>query len=264
MDNLPIWLILLLSTALVYLSVETGYRIGAAALRGNREEKESSVSAIVGSVLGLTAFVLAFTFGIVYQRYDDKKDLVREEATAIWTAFQRSDFLPAPDAAAAKRMLRGYTELHAGLPRAIEQDRGRKSRNVMRVLAQTEALEHRLWRAAVKDAGVAVNSDALTSYAEALNEVAALEEMRIAAGIETRMHGAIWLTLYILTFGGMLALGYQTGISGSPRSKTAPILACCFGLVLSLIAALDRPDIILVSQQPLLDVLERMRADTLH
>ena len=264
MDSLSIWVILLLTTALVYLSVEVGYRMGASALQSNRNEKESSVSATVGSVLGLTAFVLAFTFGIVYQRYDEKKDLVREEATAIWTAFQRSDFLPEPDAAEAKQLLRRYAELHIGLPAAIEQDDGGKSRHVLQLLKQAQAIELRLWRTAVANAGTAINSDALTSYAEALNEVAVFEEMRIAAGLETRMHGAIWITLFILTFSGMLALGYQTGISGSHRSKASPILACSFGLVLTLIAALDRPDTILVSQQPLFDVLQQMGADTLQ
>lgn len=264
MDTLPIWAILLLTTLLVYLSVEAGYRMGSAALRSNRDEKESSVSATVGSVLGLTAFVLAFTFGIVYQRYDDKKDLVREESTVIWTAFQRSDFLPDNDAATAKRMLRLYTKLHADLPLAIERDAGKKSRHVRKVLDQTEDIERRLWAAAVSNARTSANADAMSLYAEALNEMAALEEMRIASGIETRMHGAIWLTLFVLTFSGMLALGYQTGIAGSHRSKASPILACSFGIVLTLIAALDRPDAILVSQQPLFDILEQMGTDALQ
>ena len=264
MDSLPIWAILLLTTLLVYLSVETGYRMGSSALRSNRDEKESSVSATVGSVLGLTAFVLAFTFGIVYQRYDDKKDLVREEATVIWTVFQRSDFLPASDAIAAKSMLRLYTKLHADLPLAIERDGGRKANNVSKVLVQTEGIEQRLWAMAVSNASASPNAEAVLLYAEALNEMAVLEEFRIASGIETRMHGAIWLTLFALTFSGMLALGYQTGVSGSHRSKASPILACSFGIVLTLIAALDRPDAILVSQQPLFDVLEQMGADALQ
>lgn len=262
MDSLSIWAILLLTTALVYLSVEAGYRMGASALQGNRNEKESSVSATVGSVLGLTAFVLAFTFGIVYQRYDEKKDLVREEATTIWTVHQRADFLPEQDARNAKAMLLKYTELHTLLPAAIGKDQGKKGRNVAGLLERTEAIERKLWAIAVKNAQSA--PDMVSMFADSLNEMAVLEEMRIAASIETRINGAIWLTLFILTFSGMWALGYQTGVSGSHRSKAIPIVACSFGLVLTLISALDRPDTVRVPQQPLFDVIRQMGADNLQ
>ena len=264
MDMLPLWLILLLTTALVFLSLEAGFRLGAAALRDARHEQEGPVTATVGSVLGLTAFVLAFTFGIVYQRYDEKKNLVREEATALWTAYQRTDFLPAPDAVAAKQALRRYTGLHAGLPAAIVRDNNRSAGNVARVLAEAEAIEQRLWQAAVTASRNPRNSDAMASYAEALNAVAVLEETRIAALLETRVHASIWATLLLLTFCGMLALGYQTGISGSRRSRLGPVMAGAFGILLTLIAALDRPVAIGVSQQPLLDVLARMEADALQ
>lgn len=264
MDSLSIWVILLLTTALVYLSVEVGYRMGASALQSNRNEKESSVSATVGSVLGLTAFVLAFTFGIVYQRYDEKKDLVREEATAIWTVHQRADFLPGQDTLEVKAMLLKYARLHTVLPAAIGRDHGKKGRNVEQILSQTEAIEKKLWAIAVKNSKSTSTLDMISMFADSLNDMAVLEEMRIAASIETRINGAIWLTLFILTFSGMVALGYQTGVSGSHRSKASPILACSFGLVLTLISALDRPDTIGVPQQPLFDVMRQMGTDTLQ
>ena len=42
------------------------------------------------------AFILAFTFGIVADRYDARRALVREQAAVIRTAYLRSDFLPEP------------------------------------------------------------------------------------------------------------------------------------------------------------------------
>ena len=39
----------------------------------SQDEKESPVSAIAGSILGLAAFMLAFTFGIVWERHDLKR-----------------------------------------------------------------------------------------------------------------------------------------------------------------------------------------------
>ena len=79
------------------LALEAGYRLGRAMHRRLEEEKESPVSAIANAILGLAAFMMAFTFGIVWDRHDAKRTLVREEAIAIRTAWLRSDFLPETD-----------------------------------------------------------------------------------------------------------------------------------------------------------------------
>ena len=44
---------------LVMISIEAGYRLGQAAHRRSKAEKESPASAIEGSVLALLAFILA-------------------------------------------------------------------------------------------------------------------------------------------------------------------------------------------------------------
>jgi hypothetical protein len=60
----------------------------------------------------------------------------------------------------------------------------------------------------------------------------------------------------------MLAVGYQTGIAGSRRSWSMPILAFSFSLVIALISSLDRPysDLIKVSQFPLENVRTAIHA----
>ncbi len=256
MDFLPIWVALVVSILLVQLCIEIGYRFGRATNQHSESEQESSVSALVGSVLGLTAFVLAFTFGIVYERYDDKKNLVRDEANAIWTAYQRADFLPEAARIEAKKDMRRYLDLHLSIPFAKEQSQQAAMKNVLAVLRETKEIQAKLWSNGIKQVRNSpdLNSDIGALYLEALNAMTNIQELRVAAGIETRVHSSIWLTLYTLTFGGMLALGYQTGITGSHRSKASPILACSFGILLTLIAALDRPGVILVTQQPLIDI----------
>ena len=44
-------------------------------------------------MLGLLAFILAFTFGAATSRFDDKKQLLLDEVNAIGTTFLRTDFL---------------------------------------------------------------------------------------------------------------------------------------------------------------------------
>ena len=72
-DALPIWLLFLLTAGLVVFTVEMGFLLGKIVRRRSAEERESPVSAIAGTILGLPAFMLAFTFSIASDRYDTKR-----------------------------------------------------------------------------------------------------------------------------------------------------------------------------------------------
>src|SRR5215470_1730227 len=109
-DALPIWLLFLVSAALVVLAVEVGFSLGKIVRRRSSEERESPVSAIAGAILGLLAFMLAFTFSIASDRYDTKKSLVREEANVLRAVWQRSDFLQEPAREKTKALLRDYLD----------------------------------------------------------------------------------------------------------------------------------------------------------
>jgi hypothetical protein len=76
------------------------------------------------------------------------------------------------------------------------------------------------------------------------------------------MPAGIWWALYALVLLAMLAVGYQTAIAESRRSWIMLMLALSFSLVITLIAALDRPEggYLPVSQQPLKDVRALMSA----
>src|SRR5215204_3406329 len=118
MDDIPLWLLFVATILLVVATIEVGYLLGKTAHRKSEDEKESPVSAIAGSVLALLAFVLAFTFGIVSNRYDARRELVRDQAVAIRTAYSRSDFLPEPSRNQAKGLFNDYIALivEAGKP----------------------------------------------------------------------------------------------------------------------------------------------------
>ena len=86
LDALSIPFFFLGTIAIVLGSIELGYWLGSRAHR-LADEKESPVSGVSGAILGLTAFMLAFTFGIVAERFDARKALVRADANAISTAY---------------------------------------------------------------------------------------------------------------------------------------------------------------------------------
>ncbi|MGB8223611.1 MAG: DUF4239 domain-containing protein [Polyangiales bacterium] len=242
--------ILVATLILVLLSIEAGYRLGQGARRRTDDEKESPVSAMSSTVLGLLAFILAFTFGIVSARFDTRKELVREEANALRTAYSRSAFLPEPDRAVAATLLRNYVDdrLLATRPGSLDK--------VPALMLAADHVQRQLWDMAVANARKDMNSDVAALYIEALNDVTNLHWMRVAIGLQMRIPTAMWLILYALVVLSMIGVGYQTAIASSKRTWVALILALSFSLVMALIAELDRPQsgMITVTQQPLEDL----------
>jgi ribosomal protein L22 len=202
--------------------------------------------------------MLAFTFGLVANRFDDRKSLVREEANAIRTAWERSDFLPEPDRAETKRLFLEYVNRMLDSIQAIQA--GTKSLTDMeQFVKKSKVTQEKLWNMAVANARKDMNSDVAALYIESLNEMTSVQANRVMIGLRHRVPPPIWIVLYTLTFCGMASVGYQTGIAGSRRSSARPFLALSFSVVVTLIAALDRPDSFLqVSQQPHLDLRDAM------
>ena len=238
---------------LVLVSIEEGYRLGRIARRRSRQEKESPVSAIEGSVLALLAFILAFTFGIASNRFDARKALVLAEANAIRTAWQRSDFLPEPDRAETRTLLRSYLAARASAFQSADEER------VQHVVEEAELIQARLWSLAVAHAYRDLNSDVASLYVASLNAMFEVHASRVAVGLQMRIPAGIWITLGLLTLLGMSMVGYQAGVAESKRTLAMPILAVAFASVVALISSLDHPvggfTLTRVSQQPMLDLL---------
>src|SRR5262245_3110115 len=256
-DTVPILALFVLAVLVVMTSIEGGYRLGRIFHRRSKQEKESPVSAVAGAVLALVAFMLAFTFGIAANRFDARKELVREEANKIRIAWQRSDFLPEPDRDQAKSLIREYL---ADRVVAVQSD---ESERIQDVVSRAEQILGRLWDGAVANAGKDMNSNVATLYIEALNDLSAVHASRVAVGLQMRIPNGIWLTLAVLTILGMIAVGYEVGIAGSKRTLVMPLLAVAFASVITIIGSLDRPvgGFTGVSQRPLTDLLTSIERD---
>jgi hypothetical protein len=257
-DAIPMWGVFVAAILVVMGALEIGQRLGHVVRARSDHEKESAVSTIAAAILGLAAFMLALAFGTVWDRYDSKKALVREDAAAIRTAWLRSDFLPDSERGEAVKMLKRYVDVRLDFVQAgsIERDRLKSA------LDETLQIQNNLWNMAVAEARKDMNSDVAALYIESLNDVNNIHAERISVGIQTRVPFEISFVLLCITILGTAGVGYQTGIAGSSRSLTWPVLALSFALSFSLIVSLDRPDsgLIRVSQQPLIDVQTAMAA----
>lgn len=251
LDPVPIWAFFVGTLVIVMAFIEAGYALGSIAHRKSKDEKEAPVSGVSGAVLALTAFIIAFTFAIASERFDARKELVRSDANEIRTAYLRASFLPEPDRAESKQLIKAY--LNGRL--AFSQASNIEPEAAYLWLAESERIHRRLWNIAVANAERDMNSDVAALYIESLNDMIKVHASRVAIGLQARIPVGIWIALYSLTILGMISVGYHAGITGSKRSKATVILATSFGLVIALIASLDRPSgFIKVTQQPLVDL----------
>ena len=255
MDQIPISALFAATIILIMAAIEAGYRLGQAAHMRSANEKETAVSAMAGPILATLGFFLAFTFGMVTNRYDQRKALVYQEANAIGTAYLRADFMSEPDRSRTQELFREYVDSRLGTAQSGDLDQAQE------LLVKSKNLQNQLWDMAVANASRDMNSDVAALYVEALNDVIDIHAVRVAVALRARIPGGIWLALYAFMVLGMMAVGYQTAAASSTRrSWAAWFLAVSFSLVIALIATLDRPEsvYITVSQQPLVDVRASM------
>src|SRR5689334_16514906 len=111
LDVIPLGVLFLAASALAWLALEAGYRLGAWRHARIAEEKESPVGAMVGSILGLLAFFLGFTFSMAASRFDQRRLIVVDEANAIGTTYLRARLLPEPHRGQVQALLREYVEV---------------------------------------------------------------------------------------------------------------------------------------------------------
>jgi hypothetical protein len=248
-DAFPIWALYLFTAAAVLLSIEAGWRLGNWRRQRSQEEKEAPIGSAVGATLGLLAFLLAFTFGMAASRFDNRKQIVLQEANAIGTTYLRTDFLPESLRQEARDLLREYTALRAGGAASFMSREG---------MARASAIHDRLWAIA---ASAAANDDTVSTglFIQSLNEMIDLDATRVTAN-RNRIPDSIWLMLCVVAIFAMVDVGYQFGLTGTRSWAVTILLILVFTPVFVLIADLDRPQagLVRVSQQALIDLLNKI------
>lgn len=254
-SKMPLWVMFGLTVAICMGAVEAGTVLASVALRRKKEkEPDGPLGSLVSAVLGLLAFIMAFTFGIAAARFDTRKQLVLEEANAIGTTYLRASLLPAKQGREVRRLLREY----AGIRSKIEP------KNVTEVLRQSEEIGDQLWSQTKSLVTEDMDSEIRSLFITSVNELLDLHTSRVTTGMQYRIPVTVWLVVYLLAAASMLALGYQVGMSGMRRIYGTTVVAVSFSLVILMIADLDRPGegLLRVSQQPIADIHQKMLLDS--
>src|SRR5215510_7457591 len=140
LDALPLWLLFIGTLAVALLSFEGGFWVGKRRSRRSEQEREVVGGGLVEGMLGLAAFMLAFTFGAAATHFDARRQAILDEANAIRTAYLRADLLQEPQRAEIRNILREYVDVRL---------EGRRSGKIEEAIARSEELQDQLWSQAV-------------------------------------------------------------------------------------------------------------------
>jgi hypothetical protein len=250
LDSVPILVFVGVFVLVNFLAYEVGFRVGESFKKRNPDAPEGPTGLIVGSILGLMAFLLAITMGMAGDRFDTRRGLVLAETNAIGTAYLRAGYLSEPASSDSRDLWREYAPLRIATP-----DRARLAAN----LERSVEIQDELWTIA-EDVARTEGSDVVALYVESVNEVIDLHTSRVVAGVYARVPPTIILLLIAGVVLSLGLVGYNAGLDRRRSPVIAIALVVSLGAVLWLLIDLDRPQdgIISTSQQPLIDLVERL------
>ncbi len=249
-DHSSILIVAILFVALL-ASAEVGYRLGRRFVAATDKAVKSQVNAIQGSVLGVLALLLGFTFSLSLQRFDSRSAAVVDEANAIGTAMLRAGLIDEGRREAARQLMRDYLDLRVEAA-SISLDRVAK-RNA--VIARSDATLVSLWNIAWKIAEVDPNPVRSGLFVQALNDVVDAFGLRDAALNRHVPEPVLFLMFATLALTSGL-VGYASGITDHRPTLPAHMMMVLIVLLVFIVIDLDRPrrGLIEVSQASLVEL----------
>lgn len=252
LDMLPIWAVYLGTVAVVLLAAEIGFRIGMWLQRRDPSSAKTPMTgAVVGGMLGLMAFLLAFSIGIVIGQQNERKAMVVTEANAVGTAYLRAGFLGESDRVATRDLLEEYVEMRL----AVAADLALFESG----LARSEEIHGELWSIVEDNVRQGQESAITALFVDSINEVIDVHSLRLAA-FDLRLPRLLGLVLYAATALSFLLVGVASSSDGKRDPLAILLFALAFVAVVIVIVDLDRPQqgLLTVSQAALSDLLRQM------
>lgn len=218
------------------------------------QESEQSVAQegnLHGAVLGTLGLLLAFSFGMVIERYESRRALAIEEADAIEMAYLRAQILDEPHRSRLSNLLLDYTANRIELS-AINGRSGP-------VLDKNDRLLTEIWAGVRNARKSAMENGVSTPLLAAFNDVIDLDSDRKIAW-ELRLPEDVLrllLTYLVIT---ALVIGYQ--IDGRRGRRAALVLFVLIATSIAFISDINRPQIGSEpeSQEPLIMLLKSLKS----
>ena len=252
-------LIAVVLLALLVVAMHAGHRLGRRLAPEHRERIAGHVNLIQGSVLGLMALLLGFTFSLSLQRFDSRSEAAVNEANAIRTAYLRSELLTASIRDAVQQSLRDFVDLRVEMVAVSPARKTELNALIAEARRQVDGLRDQAVEAVLVDP----RSPHADPYVQAVNAMIG-ELVKRDAAMTRHVPETVLLLLggtFVIT---TMIIGYATGVAGHRTSFVAYLMIGLIVILAYLIVDLDRPrsGLIQVSEKSLRDLQADMRADS--
>lgn len=229
MDTIGPWGLFGLTLLLLALASEVGFRMAPS---NPGEGHKSQATTLLGDMLVLLGFLLAFSFSMATDRFVERRALVLDEADAIGTSYLRAGMLPEPYAAKVRELLRGYVAV-----RLSPKTPG----DVAKALRESVGYHDELWHLAEAAAAAHPDSHPVALFIESLNHMIDLHQKRLTVGLYQRLPGAILFALYVVAVMSMVVQGFNAGVTKTRTPVPTFGVIGSVSVVFVLILALDAP-----------------------
>ena len=210
-----------------------GHDLRSKVIKKNPDYSTIELGTINGTLLGLLGLLLAFTFSMASSRFDNRRQVIIEEANNIGTVVLRTDVYPDSVRQLLRVNLKEYVEA-----RIAYYQVGMDEQKIIDYSLKTDSLSGKIWLIV---ANYAKTNNSLTIASQmipALNAMIDITTTRRAAG-EATIPDSIVYFLLILCIGSAFLLGYDN------KNKIDWIVVMGLAIMLSLtvfnIIDLDRP-----------------------
>jgi hypothetical protein len=238
MDFVPLWLQNLGLLIALPLAVEAGYRVHdvVRAHEGPRADRgKSEWAAVVGTSMSLLALLLAFTLNMGVNHYENRRQLVVDEANAISTTYLRSQLFDEPARGRLSSLLLKYAR-----DRKLVFEAGDVRRRIDEADKVTDNDERLLWAATSDALHQPADIVWVTPFLQAMNSMFDLAASRHAS-LEARIPPRVIdvSMLYAFLTAGMV--GFGLGVAHNRRPVQSTLMFLMIGVTIGLIKDLDHP-----------------------
>lgn len=197
-----------------------------------KNERESGQeSYVVSAVIGLLALLMAFTFALALDRYEDRRTLVIAEANALGTAYLRTQLLDEPHRENVSKTLTDYVDNRLVLAEASGDE-------LKTLAARNDELIVDLWAGVMKAFPTIRGSPFSSPYISSINDVIDLDTSRKQAR-NANVPSTVYASLTAFILLSAVVVGYV--LTGFWNRVAAVFLFLLLTISLVLIVDIDRP-----------------------
>lgn len=247
-------LLLLVLAASVYL----GRYVGRLQLKNHKEHKLEVVSVAETAVFGLLGLLIAFTFSGAYDRYENRKLHILEEANVFDTAYEYIDLVSPKYQAGLRDDVRRYLDLHLAsyydIPYTTKVDQD---------LYKALDVQRKIWQTVIIACEENSNKGLAQLVIPAMNDMFKVAHTGINM---TKIHPPIVIFVLLI---GLAALGaFLVGYNAAENKQRHPVHILCYvfltAFTIYIIFNLEFPRVGFIRlssfDQMLIDVREDMNA----